>query len=88
LATIGSRNPKKLLLIKVSRIEFKVTLKHSDPMRLIGPKNKFAKKICLTLDPPQRPQTFGLENALIRGFPKTLNSNTAPNIVLANVGIS
>jgi len=37
------------------------------------------------LDPPQRPQNFGLENALTRGFSKALNSNTAPNIVLANV---
>jgi len=37
------------------------------------------------LDPPQRLQSFGLENVLIRGFSKALNSNTIPNIVLANV---
>jgi len=37
------------------------------------------------LDPPQRCQSFGLENALIKRFPKALNSKTVPNIVLANV---
>jgi len=31
------------------------------------------------------PKVWGFKNALIRGFPNDLNSNTAPNIVLANV---
>jgi len=54
---------------------------------VVGPKIKFAKKIFnrLTLDLSQRPQSFGFENSIIKGFPKSLNSNTAPNIVLANV---
>jgi len=37
------------------------------------------------LNPSQEHQSFELEYALIRGFHKALNSNTAPNTVLANV---
>jgi len=60
--------------------------KHPDPIWL-ALKTSLQKKFHIgwRLDPPQRPQNFELKNALIRGFPKALNSNTAPNIVLANV---
>jgi len=61
--------------------------KHPDPMRL-ALKTSCIKNFSnrLTFGPsPQRPQSFGLENALIRRFSKALNSNTAPHVVLANV---
>jgi len=52
--------------------------KHPDPMWLsLKTSLKKIFQIGCRLDPPQRPQSFGLENALIRGFPNALHSNTA-----------